>query len=70
MDSIREHIGAYCARTGSNKKQLADALSMPYSTFLSKLNGPSEFTFSEGLALARLTGVSADVLATPLTAES
>lgn len=70
MDSIREHVGAYCARTGSNKKQLADALDMPYSTFLSKINGPSEFTYSEGLALARLLGVTADVLATPLTAES
>ena len=65
MESIREHVGIYCVRTGSSKKQLADSLDMPYSTFLSKLNGPSEFSFSEGLALSRLIGISPDTLATP-----
>lgn len=69
MDSIREHVGAYCARTGSNKKQLAEALNMPYSTFLSKVNGPSEFSYSEGLALSRLIGITADALAEPLAVE-
>lgn len=62
MDSIREHIGAYLARTGTTKKQLAHDLGMPYSTLYSKLYGPSELTFMEGKKLAELIGCTTDEL--------
>lgn len=61
--SIREKVGAYCGRTGVSKADLAKALGMPYSTFLSKLNGPSKFSFSEGISLARLIELDPDTLA-------
>lgn len=35
-------------------------MNMPISTFYSKLNGPSEFSFSEGKRLAEIIGCTAD----------
>lgn len=61
--SIRENVGAYCGRTGHNKAYIASEMNMPYTTFLSKLNGPSEFSFFEGLRLAKVLDLKADELA-------
>ena len=60
MDSIKEHVGAYLERTGTTKKQLAEQMGMPYSTFHSKLYGPSEFTFFEGRRLSQIVGCTTD----------
>lgn len=60
MDSIKERVGAYLERTGKTKKQIAELMGMPYSTFHSKLYGPSEFTFSEGRRLAVIVGCTCD----------
>jgi len=60
MDSIKERVGAYLERTGRTKKQIAEFMGMPYSTFHSKLYGPSEFTFSEGKRLAEIVGCTCD----------
>jgi hypothetical protein len=60
MDSIKERVGAYLERSGSTKKQLAEEMGMPYSTFHSKLYGPSEFTFMEGKRLSEIVGCSCD----------
>ena len=60
MDSIKERVGAYLERTGKTKKELSGLMGMPYSTFHSKLYGPSEFTFFEGKKLAEIIGCTAD----------
>lgn len=60
MDSIKARVGAYLERTGTTKKQLAEDMDMPYSTFHTKLYGPSEFSFTEGCRLAELIGCTAD----------
>lgn len=62
MDSLNELIGAYLARTGMTKTQLARELGMSRSALRSKLKGQTEFTLSEGYALKELLNVSADVL--------
>lgn len=65
-DNIRARISAYCTLTNKTRKEIADGLDMSYSTFLSKLNGPSEFSFKEGLRLAELIGVTPDELVMPI----
>ncbi len=60
MDSIKERVGAFLERTGMTKKQLAEEMGMPVSTFHSKLSGQSEFSFSEGRRLARILDCTTD----------
>lgn len=62
MDSIKERVGAYLERTGVTKKQLAEEMGMPISTFHSKLSGQTEFSFSEGRRLARILDCTTDEL--------
>ena len=62
MDSLKELIGAYLARTGKTKQELAKELGMSRSTLRSKLNGQTEFTLSEGYALKEILNVTADEL--------
>lgn len=61
--SIKERVGGYCGANDVTKRWIAEHMDMAYSTFYSKLNGPSEFTFSEGVALAELLGIGPDELA-------
>lgn len=60
MDTIKERVGAYLARTGTTKAQLAEKMGMPISTFRTKLYGPSELSFIEGKRLAEILGCTAD----------
>lgn len=62
MDSLKELIGAYLARTGKTKQELAKELGMSRSTLRSKINGQTEFTLSEGYALKEILNVTADEL--------
>lgn len=64
MNSIKERVGAYLERTGTTKKQLAEDMGMPITTLYSKLNGQTEFLFSEGRRLARILGCTTDELCT------
>ena len=64
--NVRARISAYCSLTGKTRREIAEKLEMPYSTFMSKLNGPSGFTYKEGLILSELVGLSPDELASPL----
>ena len=61
--AIKERVGGYCSAHGVTRKQLAADMGMPYTTFSTKLHGPSEFSFSEGVALAGLLGIGPDELA-------
>lgn len=67
MDSIRERVGAYLARTGKTKGELAEELGMSRVTLHSKLNGVYDFKLSEAQALASLMGCSVDDLRVPLS---
>lgn len=58
--SIQERVALYVARTKRDRQSIADQMKMPISTFYSKLNGPSEFSFSEGKRLAEIIGCTAD----------
>ena len=40
--------------------EIAEQMGMPVSTFYTKLNGPSEFSFSEGKRLAEIIGCTVD----------
>lgn len=64
-EAIQKNVAAYCSGGAHTRTELAEAINMPYSTFMTKLNGPSEFTFFEGVRLAKAMGVSPDDLATP-----
>lgn len=66
MDSIKEWVGAYLARTNKTKTELAEDLGMSRTAFYSKMYGPSEFTLSEAGNLAKILGISTDsMLASP-----
>lgn len=58
--AIQERVALYVARTKGDRQSIAEAMGMPVSTFYSKLNGPSEFSFSEGKRLAEIIGCSVD----------
>ena len=60
--AIQEHVATYCKGGAHTRLELAKAIEMPYSTFMTKLNGPSEFSFSEGLKLAKAMRISPDNL--------
>ena len=65
--AIQERVAAFCSGGVHTRTELAALMSMPYSTFISKLNGPSEFSFSEGIRLAEAMQISPDMLATSVT---
>lgn len=56
MDSIKERVGAYLEREGMTKKWLADELGMTTVTLSSKLNGETEFSFSQAIRLSEILG--------------
>lgn len=64
-EAIQKNVAAYCSGGTHTRTELAEAIKMPYSTFMTKLNGPSEFSFFEGLRLAKAMGISPDALGTP-----
>jgi len=58
--AIRERVALYVARTKRDRQSIAEEMGMPVSTFYTKLNGPSEFSFSEGKQLAEIIGCTVD----------
>lgn len=61
--TIGDFIDRYISDHTVTKDGLATAIGMPRTTFFSKLRGESEFSLSEGCALARELGVTVDELA-------
>lgn len=66
MDVIKERVGAYIARTGTTREDLAAKLGMTRVTLHQKLNGESEFKLGEAFALADALGCTVDDLRKPL----
>lgn len=62
MDSIKERVGAYLEREGKTKKWLADKLDMSTVTLNSKLNGETEFSFSQAIRLSDVLGCTVSEL--------
>jgi plasmid maintenance system antidote protein VapI len=62
MDSIKERVGAYLEREGRTKKWLADELGMTTVSLYSKLNGDTEFTFSQAIRLSEVLGCTVNDL--------
>lgn len=62
MDSIKERVGAYLEREGKTKKWLADELDMTTVTLGSKLNGETEFSFSQAIRLSEILGCTVNEL--------
>lgn len=62
MDSIKERVGAYLEREGKTKKGLADELDMSTVTLNSKLNGETEFSFSQAIRLSEILGCTVSEL--------
>lgn len=62
MDSIKERVGAYLEREGKTKKWLADELDMTTVTLGSKLNGDTEFSFSQAIRLSDILGCTVSEL--------
>ena len=62
MNSIKERIGAYTARTGKTRYEIAKELGMSKTALYSKLNGQTEFTLDEGRQLASTLGCTLDEL--------
>ncbi len=60
MDSLKERVGAYLARTGKTKAELAAQLGMSRTTLHAKLCGTTEFTLREGYELAQILGCTTD----------
>lgn len=58
--AIKERVALYVARTKNDRQTIAEQMGMPVSTFYTKLNGPSEFSFSEGKRLAEIIGCTVD----------
>ncbi len=58
--AIQERVALYVTRTKRDRQSIAEELGMPVSTFYTKLNGPSEFSFSEGKRLAEIIGCTVD----------
>lgn len=59
-NTIQERVAVYVMKTKRSKEQIAADMNMPVSTFYSKLNGPSEFSFSEGKRLSQILGCTTD----------
>ena len=62
MDSIKERVGAYLEREGKTKKWLADKLDMSTVTLNAKLNGETEFSFSQAIRLSDVLGCTVSEL--------
>ncbi len=62
MDSIKERVGAYLEREGKTKRWLADELGMTTVSLYSKLNGDTEFTFSQAIRLSEVLGCTVNDL--------
>ena len=62
MDSIKERVGAYLERERVTKKELASKLGMSTVTLNSKLDGDTEFTFSQAIRLSRILGCTVNDL--------
>ena len=62
MDSIKERVGAYLEREGRTKRWLADELGMTTVSLYSKLNGDTEFTFSQAIRLSEVLGCTVNDL--------
>lgn len=58
--AIQERVALYVTRTNEDRQSIAKKMGMPVSTFYTKLNGPSEFSFSEGKRLAEIIGCTVD----------
>lgn len=56
MDSIKERVGAYLEREGKTKQELASELGMTTVTLGHKLNGRTDFTFSQAIRLSEILG--------------
>lgn len=62
MDSIKERVGAYLEREGKTKIWLASKLGMTTVSLNSKLNGDTEFTFSQAIRLSEVLGCTVNDL--------
>ena len=62
MDSIKERVGAFMEREGKTKKWLADELGITTVTLGSKLNGETEFSFSQAIRLSEILGCTVNEL--------
>ena len=62
MESIRERVALYMAKTGATKTEIADALGVTRQTLHSKLSGETDFKLSEAEKLATMIGCSVDDL--------
>lgn len=62
MDSIKERVGAYLARTGKTKAEIAASLGMSRTAFFTKMAGKSEFSLTEAHDLAAMLDCSMDEL--------
>jgi len=58
--AIQERVALFVTRTKKDRRYIAEQMGMPISTFYTKLNGPSEFSFSEGKRLAEIIGCTVD----------
>ena len=58
--AIQERVALYVTRTKKDRQSIAEQMGMPVSTFYTKLNGPSEFSFTEGKRLAEIIGCTVD----------
>jgi DNA-binding XRE family transcriptional regulator len=52
--TILERVGAYCARTGTSREDLANKLGVTRQTLKAKLDGEVEFKLSEAMNLAKI----------------
>ena len=66
MDAIKERIGAFLARTGTTREELADKLGMSRTALYQRLSGEVEFKLGEGFELAEILGCTVDDLRKPL----
>lgn len=62
MDSIKERVGAFLEREGKTKIWLASKLGMTTVSLNSKLNGDTEFTFSQAIRLSEVLGCTVNDL--------
>lgn len=62
MDSIKERVGAYLARTGRSKGDLAMDLRVSKTALYQKLNGQTDFSLVEARRLAQTLGCTIDDL--------
>lgn len=67
MSPIKQRVAAYSAETGTTRREIAERLGMPRSTFYDKLNGKrSDFSLKEAKGLADILGCSVSELTEPL----